>query len=179
MLECHSNHPGTFVRSPVLEKLIPSFSPTILRARFFLTKSIWSSEGKVPLDVVNRIKFIGILFVSLGQQDGGSDVHRLSPEIREQFALEFDPLDPLRIRFHLNRWDNMIACDLNSLGLGGIDMDPLNITVHIAWRSQPVLPLPLVIVKPHRIAIGALEPGIDIDKTLNIVFSRWDVTDAL
>ena len=40
------------------------------------------------------------------------------------------------------------------------------------------MPLPLVVVEPERVAVGALEFGVDIDKTLNVILSERNFPDA-
>jgi hypothetical protein len=179
MLECHGDHRGAVIGGPVLVKLVSSFSPEIVSIGFLIAESIRSPQREVPLDVVYRIVFVGIFIVSFGKQDSGPEIHGLSPEIREKLALEFDPLDPFCVWFDLDWRDNMIARDGDFLFFGWIDIDFLHITVHVAGRPQPVLPLPLVIVEPYDVAVSPFELCVDIDKTLDKVVGRRDVPDAL
>ena len=61
-------------------------------------ESAGRAEREMPLDVVDRIVHVGMLVVVLRQQDRRAEEDRLPPPLRQDLALDLDPLDQRRCR---------------------------------------------------------------------------------
>ncbi len=57
-------------------------------------------------------------------------------------------------------------------------MYALYLAIQIARRMVETLPLPLVHVRPNRVAIGAMKFGIDVDERLNVIISGGNVAQT-
>src|SRR5579859_7314002 len=55
----------------------------------------------------------------------------------------------------------------------------LDFAIQIAGRRVELLALPLVHVRPDRVAVSAVKLCIDVDQSLDVVVSGWDVAQAV
>src|SRR5262245_44718645 len=158
MLERRDDDAREVISQPVLRRCVASL--------FLETK--WRSGREVSLVVENRLTDRGRLVVAR-QQHGCAEVDGASPELREHGALELEALHKARIGERRDRRNDVRRLEANTEWLRWIEVNFLYVTVDVVWRAAPVLSFPLVVVHPHRVAVGALELGVDVDERLRVV----------
>jgi hypothetical protein len=133
----------------------------------------------VALYVVYRIIQIRTFIIAFWQEDRRSQIDRLSPELCEELAPEFYALDPLGILGNLYGGNDVRADQRTSVLFGRIEFDLFYIAVEVPGRTVPLLAFPLIVVEPHGMSVSSFEFCINVDKSLDIIFTGRDVAEAL
>src|SRR5579872_635754 len=112
------------------------------------------------------------------QQNNGSQINRVTPEMAQQLALNFNVLDPRGIRRNFDRRDHLREAKLHVVAGGGIQMNTLDLTVQISGGTVEFLTFPLIHVSPNGVAVGAMELGINVDERLHVVIACRKIAEA-
>ena len=170
LLKRNSDHAREMVRGPRLVKLIAAFQSAHVR---FLFGGRWPGswiERKrniVPHGVNRWVARVGMFIVSPGQKHCGIDVDRMSPKSGDFLALNADMLNPRSVR-------GILGCG-NDVSDGEVEipartkMNFYHVAVQISDCYVECFLAAIVHVHPDRMAIGAVDLGIDIDHGLRVI----------
>ena len=136
------------------------------------------TEREVPLDVVHRVVDLRVRVVVLRQQDRRAEKDRLPPPLREDLALDLDPLDHRGVRGGGDRRNDLVSHEPDRRRRCRVDPHLHRIAVEVSRRSLPVLAFPLVHVQPHRVAVRAREARVDVHERLHPVLAGRNVAQA-
>src|SRR5262245_14351345 len=164
MLERDDDHSGEVITFPCDADFV------------VLVEAERDAEPEVTLPVQNRIPNRGGRVVAR-KQNRGAKVDGPTPELRQDRALDLEPLDEVGVGRDLNRRNLVRGDELDRLGRA-VDVNTLRLAVEIAGRDVPVLPFPLVVVHPDGVAVGTRELGIDVDEALHVVVAGRQVLEA-
>jgi len=93
-------------------------------------------------------------------------------------SLWIDALHQRGVGRRLDRRNDLVGGEADGrVGLR-VDCDLHRIAEDVAGRSLPVLSFPLIVVQPHRLAVGAREPRVDVDERLHPVVAGRQVAQA-
>ena len=134
---------------------------------------------EVALDVVHGVARVRVLGVAPRQEHRRAEVDGLAPPLREDVALDAEPLHVLRVGRHVGRRDDLIADEPDGLLLLRVEMHFHRRRVQVPRRAPPVLPLPLVHVQPDGVAVGAGELRVDVHERLHPVVAGRQIPQAL
>src|SRR5271155_501753 len=99
------------------------------------------------------------------------EIHRPSPELREQRRLDTEMADVGGIGMRLYGWDVLLEGDADGPGAGS-KVHPPRLGQQIARREVPVLALAAVRRQLDRLAVRALEDFVEIEHGLDGVVAR-------
>src|SRR6516165_1629146 len=158
----------------------------ILSAR----QPVWSRLGwrigrkKLPVGfkvaVVHQERVVSrwVLVKAFGKEYGRAQVHRSAPKGGEQFALDAQMLDVLRVFGRLDRGDLFGELDAHATGLLRVEMHAKGFVEEVAGLAIPFLAFPFVGRKLDVVAIGAVERFIDVEHGLNVVVAGGKLVEA-
>src|ERR1051326_1854494 len=138
-------------------------------------ESEWCAKTKVSLTVDRGISARWFLVESFWEQHGRADVHRLSPELGEQLALDSNTLGPARVGRNFEFGQGPRKRELDWRARLRVERHTLHVAHQVAGRRIEVLAFPLVVVRPDDVPVRAIELGIDVHQRLNVVLSRRHV----
>ena len=93
----------------------------------------------------------------------------MTPPLGENGALDSDAFDVTSVRRHLDRGQHVGDVDPNRSGGARIDVHASHITHESARRGVELLTLPLVHMRPDRMAVGARKARVHADDRLDVV----------
>src|SRR5258708_37736627 len=125
---------------------------------------------------VMRLRMRGI---SLGQQHSRSQVHRLSPELCQHFALDSDVFAPGRVFRNFDDRYGPVEAEANVVSADGVEMDALRIAVKVSGREVELLAFPLVQVRHDGVSVGPAETRVDVEYHLDVVVPGRQLSDRL
>src|SRR5947209_2260150 len=135
MLEGHDDHPGKAGCGPAMIKLHPGDAAFARRWgvwAIFRGESQRRLHAEVPLLIEHRIVRIGMSIIAFGQQHGCANINGLSPELREQLALDPDVLHIGSVAGWERRRNFVIECKADLVASERIKMKVANFTVKIS-----------------------------------------------
>src|SRR5207244_12452531 len=103
---------------------------------------------------------------------------RSAPPGREQLALNLDVLHPLRIGRQLDRREYTRELEPDRVRSGRIEMHLPDGAHEIPRRLVELLALPLIVVQPQRVPVGAVELRVHVEQPLHVVVARGDLLEA-
>ena len=115
------------------------------------------------------------LFVIARQEDGRAYEDRLSPELREEGALEPEALDVLGVRRNLHRRDLFAKRQSHGSPAARVQMHFPDLAVEVAGRDLKDLTLPLVRVELDGMPVRPVERRVDVEQPLDEVVAGADV----
>src|SRR5882757_4476147 len=135
-------------------------------------------EGKVVLLVHDGIVSVRVLFVTFGQHHDRAELLRSTPPLGQGVALNLDVLDVSRVlRFH-DRRQSVIEGEPDAKSLRRIEMHFDRPAHEVARGIRPALTLPMILVSPDRMPIGAMILSIDVEHSLGVVVAGREFTHA-
>ena len=155
MLPGDGDHAGEVVGHPGFGKLR---SP----APAGFAEAVRSVQAEVALDVDYRVAFFGMLVVPLGEQDRGSDVDGVAPELGKHGALDPDVLDPCGVGRQLDGRNDVRELEFHIVSRGRVEVHLVYLAVKVPGRARELLAFPLIHVGPDGVAVGAREAGVDV-----------------
>src|ERR1044071_1607975 len=126
----------------------------------------------MSLLIEHRIMSVGMRFIAFRQQHGGAQVNRLSPELREQLALDLDVLHVLRIARRKRRRNFVIQAESDLIAGERVKVKMASISKHVSWRLVELLPFPLVHVRPDGVAVSTLKSCVNVKQPLDVIIAR-------
>ena len=132
----------------------------------------------MPLVHQQRVMRLRMRVPPRRQQHDRAQVHRASPEFRQQRALHAQVLHPLRILRRRNRRNDFCQADAHHAARGGIDVQALRLAIKIAGLAFPVLPFALVHRHFHGVPVRAMKRGVAAQKSLHVVIARGNLAQA-
>ena len=163
VLKRNRDHAGKVVGVPRLVKLVP------LSRGFLGIKIKRSVETEMVLLIHHGVAGVRIGVVSLREENDAAQIDGTAPEAGQQFALDLDPLHPLRIGRNFDRRNYLGQAELHVVARFGVQMDSLDFAVQVAGRPVELLALPLVHVGRDDVAVSAVKFGVDVEHRLHII----------
>jgi len=136
------------------------------------------SIGEMAMKDDKGIAGFRMLFKAPGQKNMGAKIDWPSPEIAEQFALDFDMLDVFCLWRIRDRRDFFVKENPDRFFFPWVDLNQARSAVHISRRKVPALTFTAIHGKLDCIAIRAVKSLIAVKKSLNPVFAGWKLSDA-
>ena len=135
-------------------------------------------EGKVVLLVHDGIVSVRVLLVTFGQHHDRAELLRYTPPLGQGVALNLDVLNVSRVlRFH-DRRQLVIEGESDAESLRRIEMHPDRRAHEVARGICPALTLPMILMSPDRVAIGAMILSIDVEYRLGVIVAGREFTHA-
>src|SRR6476646_11405050 len=107
--------------------------------------------------------------ITFRQQHCGSQINRLSPELRQQLALYLDVFYVLRIAWRQRRGNLVVKVKPDLIAGKRIQMEMADVAKEISRGLVELLAFPLVHMRPNGVAVRPLEARINIEQRLHIV----------
>ena len=187
VLERHGDHAREIGSAPRPIELEPGFARAAREARRPLPGGFGAAVGRepergveieVPLVVHGRIATDGIRVVPARQQHRRAEIDGTPPPRREQLTLNLDVPDPLRVGRQLDGREHPRELEPDRVGSGGIEMHLPDRAHEIPRRLVELLALPLIVVQPQRMPVGAVELRVHVEQPLHVVVARGDLLEA-
>ncbi len=187
VLKRHRDQLRKVGRVPRPVKLEAGFARGLLESRGAVARRFRHAVGRetegrpeieVPLLVHRRVAARRVGVIAARQQHRRPEVHRVAPPGGEDVALDPDVFHPLGVLRELDRGKRAGELQTDRIGARRVEMHLPHVADQVSGSAVELLALPLVVVQPQGVSVGAVKLGVDVDERLHVIVTRGDVAQA-